>query len=231
MLAAVERYIKANDIKGLRYIFADSLDVDPTFEKYNEDYEYCKGLTGFFESYEELTKLTDDSSKWNKSYWTQLKMDLMKNFSEKRFEHMKKVAKVIYSEKIERLIKKRNEDRKQRETINFDQERIHGNGEKTQKDNIHENHEHSLTMKDSGKNISGRSKQEEEDERIRKIKEDFERKREAEEKNKKYVQEVKNNFSNSTTDLTIKTNSSQKKGLGLVVAAAVIVILIIIITR
>ena len=51
------------------------------------------------------------------------------------------------------------------------------------------------------------------------------------EKIKKDFQKVKNNFSNSTTDLTIKTNSSQKKGLGLVIAAAVIVILIIIITR
>lgn len=32
MLTEVKKCIESNDIKGLHYIFVDSLDVDPTFE-------------------------------------------------------------------------------------------------------------------------------------------------------------------------------------------------------
>ena len=102
MLAEVKKCIESKDIKGLHYIFVDSLDVDPTFEKYNEDYEYCKGINGFLEPHVDITPFSS-SEKWNEKYWVQIKMDLMKNFSEKRFSHMREVAKVIYSEKIKRL--------------------------------------------------------------------------------------------------------------------------------
>ena len=102
MLAEVKKCIESKDIKGLHYIFVDSLDVDPTFEKYNEDYEYCKGINGFLEPHVDITPFSS-SEKWNEKYWVQIKMDLMKNFSEKRFSHMREVVKVIYSEKIKRL--------------------------------------------------------------------------------------------------------------------------------
>jgi cobalamin biosynthesis Mg chelatase CobN len=107
MLVEVKKCADMNDIKGLRYIFIDSLDVDPTFEKYEQDYNYCKGLSGFFEEYTEITIMKQNPSDWNASYWDQLKRDLVKNFSQIRFEHMIKVAKVVYSEKIERLVSER----------------------------------------------------------------------------------------------------------------------------
>lgn len=107
MLAEVKKCADKNDIKGLRYIFIDSLDVDPTFEKYMQDYNYCKSLAGFFDDYQELTRLIQTSSDWNAIYWDQLKRDLGKNFSQIRFEHMIQVAKVVYSEKIERLVSER----------------------------------------------------------------------------------------------------------------------------
>ena len=53
---------------------------------------------------EALDRVTE---KWNEKYWVQIKMDLMKNFSEKRFSHMREVAKVIYAEKIKRLEQER----------------------------------------------------------------------------------------------------------------------------
>ncbi len=102
MLEEVKKCIESNDIKGLHYIFVDSLDVDPTFEKYSDDYEYCKKIKGFLEPHVDITPFSS-SEKWNEKYWVQIKMDLMKNFSEKRFSHMREVAKVIYSEKIKRL--------------------------------------------------------------------------------------------------------------------------------
>lgn len=103
----VKKCVEAKDIKGLRYIFVDCLDVDPTFEKYREDYEYSKRVAGLFEEHKELTPLTDNRSSWDNQYWQKIKTDLMKNFSVKRFQHMIEVAKVVYADKIERIKKER----------------------------------------------------------------------------------------------------------------------------
>jgi len=108
MLADVKKYAENHDIKGLRYIFMDSLDVDPTFEKYRDDYNYCKSIEGMFDSYQDMTPLIDDRSQWTRMYYDKLKSDLSKNFSEKRFEHMIRVAKVVYADKVIRLEQERN---------------------------------------------------------------------------------------------------------------------------
>ncbi len=107
MLTEVKRCADSKDIKGLRYIFADCLDVDPTFAKYESDYEYCKGIPGMFDSYTEMTALTMDESEWDMQYWDNLKADLMKNFAARRFEHMVKVARVVYADKVARLLDER----------------------------------------------------------------------------------------------------------------------------
>lgn len=111
MLTEIRKCVDANDIKGLRYIFVDCLDVDPTFEKYKSDYEYCTNMDGLFEPYRELTPLSLDKAAWDMNYWEQLKLDLMKNFSRKRFEHMREVAKVVYAEKIDKLFREREQQR------------------------------------------------------------------------------------------------------------------------
>ena len=110
----VKKCVEAHDIKRLRYIFVDCLDVDPTFEKYKEDYEICEGLSGLFDPYQMLNEITKDKSKWTMKYWEQLKVDLMKNFSKIRFEHMIEVAKVVYSEKVIRLQQERTIEEKRR---------------------------------------------------------------------------------------------------------------------
>lgn len=103
MLKEINRCIENNDMIGLRYIFLDCLDVDPTFEKYKEGYDKVKTIDGFFEDYVEIHPLVDEKEKWNEDYWIQLKNDLRENFSEKRFMHMRKVAKVYFSDKISKL--------------------------------------------------------------------------------------------------------------------------------
>lgn len=108
MLAEIRKCAEANDIKGLRYIFVDCLDVDPTFEKYEEDYNYCKNIPGLFDAHANLSGMISDSKRWNSSYWDQLKLDLMKNFSKERFEHMIHVAKIVYADKIARLTSERH---------------------------------------------------------------------------------------------------------------------------
>lgn len=107
MHAEVRRCVENKDFKGLKYIFADCLVVDPTFEKYREDYEYCKKVAGVFEAYKELTPLQTSKSQWNVEYWERIKLDLLENFSTKRFDHMVEVAKVVYADKVSRLLKER----------------------------------------------------------------------------------------------------------------------------
>ena len=69
MISGIKKCLDSGDIIGLRYIFLDSLDVDPTFEKYIEDYNVCKKLEGMFEPYIELTPLSLSDSDWNMEYW------------------------------------------------------------------------------------------------------------------------------------------------------------------
>lgn len=107
MLAEVKKCAENHDIKGLRYIFVDALDVDPTFDTYRGDYNYCKTIPGMFDSHKDLTPMVQHKEGWTFGYWKQLKLDLMKNFSEKRFDHMIFVAKVVYSKKIARLTAER----------------------------------------------------------------------------------------------------------------------------
>lgn len=110
MHSEVKKCADAGDVKGLRYIFVDCLDVDPTFEKYTEDYEYCRNLAGLFDEYVELTPLVNNQRAWNQEYWEKLKTDLLKNFSVKRFQHMKDVAQIIYADKIEKIKRERDEE-------------------------------------------------------------------------------------------------------------------------
>ena len=39
MLIGVKQCVEQNDLRGLHYIFAEALEADPTFEKYQEDYD------------------------------------------------------------------------------------------------------------------------------------------------------------------------------------------------
>ncbi|NBK79717.1 hypothetical protein D5272_14265 [bacterium D16-76] len=103
----VKQYADAGDIVSLKYIFVDALDDDPTFTKYEEDYNYCRAIPDLLEEHVNLTPLTSDPAQWTEEYWVKLKLDLKKNFSDRRMSHMRKVAKVLMAEKVERLLKER----------------------------------------------------------------------------------------------------------------------------
>lgn len=103
----IKKLADNRDLKSLKYIFVDSLDVDPTFVRYEEEYDYCKSIPGLLEPHQDLTPFTDIKSAWDEDYWTNLKMDLIKNFSDKRMTHMRVVAKVFLAEKIQRILAER----------------------------------------------------------------------------------------------------------------------------
>lgn len=103
----MKQYADNGNLKELKYIFVDALDVDPTFVGYEEDYNYCLSIPGLLEPHIELTPFTQDTTLWDESYWVKLKMDLIKNFSHKRMSHMREVAKVFLAEKVERILQER----------------------------------------------------------------------------------------------------------------------------
>lgn len=108
----IKKYADAGDKTNLKYIFAGAFDADPTFEKYEEEFQYCK-TKGVFDTHAELTPFIEDRSKWDENYWYNLQSDLKKNFSSERLAHMKDVAQVVFAQKAARL----REERKARADI------------------------------------------------------------------------------------------------------------------
>ena len=107
MNTEIKKFADSGDIKSLKYIFVDSLDVYPTFVRYEEEYNYCKSIPGLLEPHIELTPFREDKADWDEEYWTSLKMDLIKNFSDKRMTHMRDVAQVFLADKVERILAER----------------------------------------------------------------------------------------------------------------------------
>lgn len=108
MNTEIKKYADSGDIKSLKYIFVDSLDIDPTFVRYEEEYNYCKSIPGLLESHVELTPFKTNKADWNEQYWIRLKMDLVKNFSDRRMSHMREVAKVFLADKVQRIVAERS---------------------------------------------------------------------------------------------------------------------------
>lgn len=220
----VRKYADSNDIKGLRYIFAACLDVDPTFEEYAEDFEYCKKKAGLFEPHRELMPMTGNQKLWNDDYWVQLKMDLLKNFSQERFEHMRQVALVYYAEKIVRITEERKGQERQQEERNrpMMQEKTQPQNERPQESEpVQEN----IT---GGVESTGRSQREEQEKRLaekrRQLEQERQRSLERERREKEQLE--KRRADDRETTSSSMENFDPKKVLG---AAFIIVIIVIII--
>ena len=222
MHTEVKKCVADNDIKGLRYIFADALEVDPTFEKYKEDYAYCKTINGFFEPFIECTRLSFDKNQWNRKYWNQLKMDILKNFSEKRYEHMIQVAQIVYAEKIQRLQKERSMQKKN--TLNEVQSTV-TNSQKNQRLMASKNDSRKTKVIEfEGKLLS----EEAVNEILMKRKKNAEENKRVEERiaqqNVQHIERKVNENYNSGQ----KGESESKKALGIAAVIVIVIILIIV---
>ena len=103
----IKKYADSGDVKSLNYIVVDALDVDPTFVGFEEEYNYCKSVPGLLEPYVELTPFKVNQDDWDEDYWTSLKIDLVKNFSDRRMSHMREVAKVFLADKVQQILAER----------------------------------------------------------------------------------------------------------------------------
>lgn len=222
MHTEVKKCVADNDIKGLRYIFADALDVDPTFEKYKEDYAYCKTINGFFEPFIECTRLSFDKNQWNRKYWNQLKMDILKNFSEKRYEHMIQVAQIVYAEKIQRLQKERSMQKKN--TLNEVQSTV-TNSQKNQRSMAYKNDSRKTKVIEFEGKLLG---EEAVNEILMKRKKNAEENKRVEERiaqqNVQHIERKVNENYNSGQ----KGESESKKALGIAAVIVIVIILIIV---
>lgn len=97
----VKLAVDNDDTLSLKYIFCDCLDGDPTFEKYQEDYDYCVRNNALFEAHKELNPMVTNHV--DEEYWVQLKNDFMENPSKERLAHMREVAKILYKDRIARI--------------------------------------------------------------------------------------------------------------------------------
>lgn len=219
MIAEVKKYIDNNDIKGIRYVFIDSLDVDPTFDKYRETYEECKNIVGLFEEYEELSELSPNKNLWNREYWKNIKIDLEQNFSKKRFEYMIEVAKVVYAEKVERLNRERKLEKN--ENVQNTQAFIENNNIKT----VNSKQENSTSLKEEeDKRLEARKREQEE--RYRKQSEQIEK------DNRQRQERKENNLYNNYSEETSKNRDCMsKKFKGIVVLTVIAIVALIIVIK
>ncbi len=209
MHKAIKENADSGDIKGLKYIFADCLDVDPTFEKYKEDYEYCqRKVPGLFEQHRDMTPLTENQKEWDYDYWRELKIDLVNNFSKKRFEHMIRVAKVIYAGKIKVISENREIEYKEAQDI-----------ARQKTDNIINNNDVGIYNRTN--TTKTKSKKEEQEKEIREAKEKLAREnREVDKKQQTSGQNLKDNG---------KEEDSLKKMIGVLLVIVIILVIVMVI--
>ncbi|MCI8928256.1 MAG: hypothetical protein HFI97_03585 [Lachnospiraceae bacterium] len=215
MLPEIRKCADKYDIRGLRYIFIDALDVDPTFEKYRDGYEYCKKIDGLFEVHQELSGLNQNEAGWNIEYWDQLKIDMRKNFSEKRYVHMMQVAKVVYAEKIKRLVKERGEalsDAAVKTEKEVQSEKVEPIQDKARVD---------VTFREDSKTVSGNEMEERRLAEEKRALDEENRRIEAQQRAQRERIEASKRAENDRIRKKTEDNNP-KKGLGIVLAIAVI---------
>ena len=200
-------------------MYLDSLDVDPTFDKYRETYDECKNLAGLFEEYEELSELSPNKNSWNREYWKNIKIDLEKNFSKKRFEYMIEVAKVVYAEKVERLNRERKLEKN--ENVQNTQAFIENNNIKT----VNSKQENTISLKEEeDKRLEARKREQEEQ---------YRKQSEQIEKDKRQRQERQENniYNNHNKESSKNRDCRSKKVKGIVVLTVVVIVLFVIIIK
>lgn len=107
----LKKYIQVagNDFLSLRRYFYNGFDLDPTFDTYQSDFEYCKER-GFVESHKGLTPFVYDQSLWTKDYYDKIHGDLLRNLSSYRVKHLKRVARFVFKTKIEKIEARRRRE-------------------------------------------------------------------------------------------------------------------------
>lgn len=89
----------AGDINRVRIMMKNSLTMDVTFRQFQEMLDYSVArMPGLIEVHDGAT--FEGKTNWNKNYASDIKADLMDNFSSERIAHIKKVQRFVYADKV-----------------------------------------------------------------------------------------------------------------------------------
>ena len=216
----IKKLADSGDLKSLKYIFVDSLDVDPTFVRYEEEYNYCKSIPGLLEAHQELTPFTENITSWNEAYWTNLKMDLIKNFSDQRMTHMRKVAKVFLADKIQRILAERStivSEKSKNEPVKVGTEPVSSS---------------SVCSNPVKPDVPAKprlSKAEEQELALKKVKEQLESEQKAEEDRIRAENARRMEQRHQSQSIGINNGKDSKKAQGVAVAAVTVIVVVIVV--
>lgn len=105
-------HINKKDILSIRIMLKDRITLDPTFKEFYEIDNYIKEnhsdiYIKIYEKYDEK-EFEKDPTKWDKDYLNKECVRLVINFSKERVNHLRKVCKVVYKERIDSINQERN---------------------------------------------------------------------------------------------------------------------------
>ncbi|MCT8137598.1 hypothetical protein H1D32_07460 [Anaerobacillus sp. CMMVII] len=90
--------VMARDITRVRLMMKNSLTMDVTFRQFQEMLDYAASIPGLIEPHDG-TKFEGKTS-WNEDYASDIKVDLIDNFSSERIAHVKEVQRFVYADKL-----------------------------------------------------------------------------------------------------------------------------------
>lgn len=106
MTTKFKNKVESGDIITVRLMIANELLLDPGGDSFHEMLDFATSrLSGLFEACDDNGIFSIDEGSWNKDYLSQVKSDLIYNFSKERLDYYEKVAKSVLKEKAEELRK------------------------------------------------------------------------------------------------------------------------------
>ena len=72
----------------------DSLLVDLTFSEYNEMEKLARNVSGLYNPHDG-SELIKDKSKWNDDYMNKQMVQVIRNFSHERLNHLKEIVRYL----------------------------------------------------------------------------------------------------------------------------------------
>lgn len=94
--------VNTGNVCGVRIMMKDSLLADPSFKEFKEMEKAADSMQGLYDAHDGK-EFIEDKSKWNDEYMSRLRVQVIRNFSHERLEHLKKVTRYLYP--VESIVK------------------------------------------------------------------------------------------------------------------------------
>lgn len=101
--------VEARDMERVKIMLRGSLSTDLTFEKFKEMLAYAVDrIPDIIKPHD--GKAFPDRSRWTKAYASEVREDLMRNFSAERIEHLQAIHQLVYASELQRQLQKEREN-------------------------------------------------------------------------------------------------------------------------